>query len=75
MPTDPEVAACLARHTTAPVDHCADCGICQDCDVTLGAQETPDQDRCESCATAADDRRGEQNQLWPYTAAGAPYSR
>lgn len=65
--TDPEVAACTVRHSTAPVDHCVDCGICQDCDVTLGVQETPDQDRCELCATAADDRRGEVGDREYYT--------
>lgn len=55
--SDPEVTACLDRHTGTPVAHCADCGICEDCDVTLGQQETPDEELCEVCANAADARR------------------
>lgn len=68
MPTpDLAIAACTAVHSAAQVDHCVDCGICQDCDVTLGVQETPDQDRCEPCANAADDRRGEADTREYYT--------
>ena len=52
---DPEVVACLAVHATAPVMHCACCGICEDCDATLGVQETPDL--CETCALAAEEDR------------------
>jgi hypothetical protein len=55
---DPEVTACLAVHATAPVAHCAGCGICEDCDATLGVQPDPDNDRCEACALAADEQRG-----------------
>lgn len=55
--TDPEVAACRIIHATAPVAHCADCGICEDCDVTVGEQEPPDHALCETCAAVADERR------------------
>jgi hypothetical protein len=72
MPTDPEVAACTARHATAPVAKCADCRICDECDVTLDQTEDG-RLLCEVCRNAAEDRREEQAQLWPYTAAGALY--
>jgi hypothetical protein len=72
--TDPEVAACTARHSKAPVAKCADCGICEACDVTLDLTDDG-RVRCEVCQTADEERREEQNQLWPYTAAGAPHSR
>jgi hypothetical protein len=53
---DLEVSACLAIHATALVMHCACCGICEDCDHTLGVQEIPDL--CETCALVADEERG-----------------
>jgi hypothetical protein len=74
MTTDPEVATCTARHSKAPVAKCAGCGICEECDVTL---DLTDDGRvlCEVCQAADEERREERNQLWPYTAAGAPHSR
>lgn len=64
---DPEVSACLAVHTDALVAHCAGCGICEDCDATLGVQETPDHDLCEVCALAADEQRLERLRATAYT--------
>lgn len=66
MPTDPEVVACTARHSTAPVAKCADCGICDECDVTL-QQDANGQVRCEVCQTAEDDRREDADTREYYT--------
>lgn len=64
---DPEVMKCRRRHRRAPVEHCADCGICENCDVTLGQQETPDEDLCEICANKADAERLEKLMTWGRT--------
>lgn len=69
MPTtvDPEVTACLAVHATRPVAHCADCGVCEDCDATLGVQESPNHELCETCAPAANEERRLQLLATAYT--------
>lgn len=61
------VAACLAVHAAAQVAHCAGCGICEDCDATLGVQETPDHELCETCANTAEQQRGRQLLATAYT--------
>lgn len=64
---DPEVAACRRRHRRhrrVQVERCAGCGICAYCDVTLGQQETPDEDLCENCAVKADAERLERLLTW-----------
>lgn len=64
---DPVVRACRRRHRKdTSVAHCSDCGICEGCDATLGVQPDPDNDRCETCANAADKRRLENLQAYPY---------